>query len=115
MADKQGRRGLTKGYRHLTQIQAMIGTTIPMQLARTFYVVALNEGKSLHELAKMMGISDSTVSRHLLDLGERNRRMEPGYGLVERTVNPSNLKQNFYTLTPRGRQVAEVLADLLED
>src|SRR3546814_10232505 len=85
---------------------AAIGPTIPTQLVQTFVDVALNEGKSLGELAELVGSNASTVSRHLLDLGERNRRMEPGYGLVDRRVDPMELRKNSYFLTPKGKALA---------
>src|SRR3546814_8246995 len=75
-------------------------------LFRSFVDVALNEGKSLGELAELVGSNASTVSRHLLDLGERNRRMEPGYGLVDRRVDPMELRKNSYFLTPKGKALA---------
>src|SRR3546814_14747877 len=74
--------------------------------SQTFVDVALNEGKSLGELAELVGSNASTVSRHLRDLGERNRRMEPGYGLVDRRVDPMELRKNSYFLTPKGKALA---------
>jgi DNA-binding MarR family transcriptional regulator len=48
--------------------------TMPIQMAASFLLVAKNEGKSLRELCDLSGVAQSTMSRHLLDLGERNRR-----------------------------------------
>jgi hypothetical protein len=43
------------------------------------------------------------VSRNLLDIGERNRHMEEGYGPVAARTNPMNLREKEYYLTDRGR------------
>ena len=48
--------------------------------AISFLMVAMFEGRSLREYAEMLGCSHSTMSRHLLDLGEQNRKREPGAG-----------------------------------
>lgn len=97
--------------RVLRQARAAIDPNVPTQLVQAFVLVAMNEGKSLTELAKLAGSSASTASRHLLDLGERNRKKEPGYGLVNRQNDPMSLRTNIYTLTARGRLVATTLAE----
>lgn len=60
---------------------------IPASMIEAFLLVAMNEGCSLREIVQLSGKPQSTMSRHLLDLGERNRNREPGLGL----------------LTPRGK------------
>src|SRR3546814_10846246 len=69
MQEEKDNRGLKNFRRALLQVRAAIGPTIPTQLVQTFVDVALNEGKSLGELAELVGSNASTVSRHLLDLG----------------------------------------------
>src|SRR3546814_20819130 len=107
MQEEKDNRGLKNFRRALLQVRAAIGPTIPTQLVQTFVDVALNEGKSLGELAELVGSNASTVSRHLLDLGERNRRMEPGYGLVDRRVDPMELRKNSYFLRSDERRVGK--------
>ena len=98
----------------LQQVRTSIDPTVPTPLVPAFVQVALNEGKSLTELAQLLGSSPSTVSRHLLDLGERNRKKEPGYGLVDSRQNPMELRRNIYTLTTKGRLLAASIADAVE-
>jgi DNA-binding MarR family transcriptional regulator len=43
------------------------------------------------------------VSRNPLDIGERNRYMEEGFGLVAARNNPMNLREKEYYLTDKGR------------
>lgn len=100
--------------RLITQFRASFDHTVPLQIIHAFVIVARNEGKSLTELAERLGANMSTASRHLLDLGERNRRREPGYGLVEAKADPMNLRQKQYTLTPKGKFVWNNICAQLE-
>ena len=101
----------------LTRIMALFRTispTMPIQLVQTFLLVAQNEGAGLRELAGMAHAKLPTMSRHLLDLGERNRNMQPGFGLVERVPNPMELRSNQYYLSRKGRNLIEALEGLLD-
>lgn len=100
--------------RALTQVRTSIDATVPTQLVQAFVTVGLNEGKTLSELADMLGANLSTASRHLLDLGERNRKKEPGYGLVESRQDPMNLRQKHYTLTPKGKLLFRSIQQIME-
>ena len=98
----------------LRQFRTSIDPNIPAQMLQTFMTVAMNEGKSLTEIAALCSSNISTASRHLLELGARNRRMEPGYGLVDRTTEPMNLRQNAYTLTAKGRLLLDAIIKIME-
>lgn len=100
--------------RLLSQFRSSIDPNIPAQMLQTFMAVAMNEGKSLTEIADIVSANLSTASRHLLELGDRNRRMEPGYGLVARTPDPMNLRQNSYSLTPKGRLLLTSIIKIME-
>jgi DNA-binding MarR family transcriptional regulator len=78
---------------------------IPASMIEAFLLVALNEGCSLRDIVELSGKPQSTVSRHLLDLGERNRKMEPGLGLVAWRIAPDELRRKEYSLTPKGRSL----------
>jgi DNA-binding MarR family transcriptional regulator len=79
-----------------------------------FVLVVLHEGKSLKDLCQISGQAQSTLSRHLLDLGEHNRSREPGLGLVEWRIDPYELRRKQYLLTPKGRELAGRLLKILE-
>jgi DNA-binding MarR family transcriptional regulator len=98
----------------LKAVRMATDPTIPSQVVQAFIAVALNEGKSLTEIAEAMGARISTASRQLLDLGDRNRRMEPGYHLIDRRQDPMNLRVNIYTLTPKGRMLAQAIIEGME-
>jgi hypothetical protein len=51
---------------------------MPAQYILSFLLVAMDEGKSVSEYAQAVGVSNSVMSRHLLDIGERNRHLEKG-------------------------------------
>jgi DNA-binding MarR family transcriptional regulator len=104
-----------KADRLLSQFRTSIDPNIPAQMLQTFMTVALNEGKSLTQIAELVSSNISTTSRHLLELGERNRRMQPGYNLVARTTDPMNLRQNAYTLTVKGKLLLANVIKIMED
>jgi len=79
--------------------------TMPVQLAQSLLLVALNEGASLRDLQAKTQWSMSTMSRHLLDLGVRDRRMEPGLDLITMRQNPDQLRSNEYRLSKKGREL----------
>lgn len=101
--------------RALRQVRTSIDPLVPAQVVQAFLAVATNEGKTLTELAEVLGTNMSTASRQFLDLGERNRKMEPGYQLINREVDPMNLRINRYTLTPKGRLLVKELAAIIRD
>lgn len=108
-------RAIRKANRLLSQFRTSIDPNIPAQVLQTFLTVAMNEGKSLTEISELVGSNLSTTSRHLLELGERNRRLEPGYNLVDRRTDPMNLRQNCYTLTTKGKLLVAEIVKLMED
>jgi len=81
-------------------------STIPLQYVTAFLLVARDEGLGVTEYAERAGVSQSVMSRHLLDIGERNRHMEEGFGLVTYRASPMELRKHEYTLTDKGRALA---------
>ena len=80
-----------------------IRTTMPARAIQAFLLVAQKEGLSVGEYAKRAGLSPTTMSRNLLDMGERDRNYEEGAGLVEGKENVLNRREKLYSLTPKGR------------
>ncbi|MFZ3482223.1 hypothetical protein [Sphingomonas sp. 3-13AW] len=99
----------------LEEFRAAVSPVATLSLAHTFVTVALNEGKNLTEMASIMGAKVPTISRNVLDLGERNRRKTDGYRLVKSEQDPMNLRSNKYALTPRGRQIANRLIKIVHN
>jgi DNA-binding MarR family transcriptional regulator len=84
--------------------------TMPLQYIVSFLLVALDEGRSVNEYAERAGVGTSVMSRHLLDIGERNRNKEEGFGLVTQRADPMELRKHQMMLTPKGRVVAHQIA-----
>jgi len=90
-----------------------IRSTMPMQYVRAFYLVASDEGLGVGEYARRAGVSISVMSRHLLDIGERNRYMEPGFGLVSFRPDPMNYSKHQIFLTDKGRELAHRIDQII--
>lgn len=76
---------------------------LPVNKLMTLLTVAQKQGLTVDDYAKRAGISPTTMSRHLLDLGEVDRKQEAGLGLVEGRVNVTNQRERVYELTAKGR------------
>jgi DNA-binding MarR family transcriptional regulator len=63
------------------------------------------------ELAKLAGCAQSTMSRNLLDLGDHDRRMAPGAGLVVGKVSVENRRERVYSLSRQGRKLLDKLRE----
>lgn len=85
---------------------AELRQTMPLQYVRAFLLVALDEGKGVGDYAEKAGVSLSVMSRHLLDIGDRNRHMEEGFGLVTQRPDPLELRKHQAMLTPKGKALA---------
>lgn len=77
--------------------------TIPARCVQAFFLVAQQEGLAINEYAKRGALSPITMSRNLIDMGERDRNHEEGPGLVESHENIMNRRETLYRLTPKGR------------
>ncbi len=102
---------LDAGKNLLTALQAFqkVRHTMPLQYVVAFLLVATDEDKGVVDYAKRAGVSVSVMSRHLLDIGERNRHMEEGFGLVTYRANPLELRKHEYFLTDKGRALLHKL------
>jgi DNA-binding MarR family transcriptional regulator len=87
--------------------------TMPAQYITTFLLVALQPGLSVGEYAELAHVSNSVMSRHLLDIGDRNRQMNAGFGLVTGRPNPMELRKHEYFLTPKGRALFERMSRIV--
>ena len=86
---------------------------MPASKVMTLLTVALKEGLTVDDYAKRARISPTTMSRHLLDLGDIDRNKVPGLGLVEGRTNITNQRERIYQLTPKGRSLVTKVAGAL--
>ena len=78
---------------------------MPLQYVTAFLLVAMEEGQTVGEYARRLGISASLMTRHLSDLGDTNRYHDAGFGLVEHYDDPKDKRYRYVRLTPKGRGV----------
>lgn len=88
--------------------------TMPLQYVVAFLLVAEEEGLGVGDYAKRAGVSISVMSRHLLDIGERNRDGTAGFGLVTYRSNPLELRKHEYMLADKGRALLHKLTRALK-
>jgi DNA-binding MarR family transcriptional regulator len=91
-----------------------IRQTMPLQYLTAFLLVARDEGQSVSEYARRAGVSVSVMSRHLLDIGDRTRHDEEGFGLVTFQPRPHNLREHEYVLTNKGRMLWGQIVSIME-
>jgi DNA-binding MarR family transcriptional regulator len=87
--------------------------TIPARCVQAFFLVAEKEDQSVTEYARRGGLSPTTMSRNLIDMGERDRNHEEGAGLVESHTNIMNRRESLYRLTPKGRALLAAITRAL--
>ena len=87
---------------------------MPLQYVAALLLVAEDEGLGVVDYAKRAGVSISVMSRHLLDIGERNRNMEEGFGLVTYRANPMELRKHEYMLTDKGHALLDQITRHME-
>ena len=105
----------------LSGFQAM-NRSMTIELANVFLLVALKEGQRSVDYGKETGLTQSTISRHLLDLSDYRRDLteaaggagrKEGYGLVKAEVDPMELRAKRYYLTHKGRTQVQRILGLL--
>lgn len=110
----QEEKSLLKLSRLMELFRSTLDETVPIQLVHTFLVAARNEGKGVVELSELVGTNKSTMSRHLLDLADRLRNKQPGYGVLERKTGGQDLRAVTYKVTHKGRLILSQATALLE-
>ena len=80
-----------------------------VSLFGVFLEVCMEEGLSVEEYAKRTELPQTTMSRRLLDLGDRNGKKEPGLGLITSKFNRFDHRKRDYMLTERGRALRDKL------
>jgi len=86
---------------------------MPLQYVTAFMLVAVDEGLGVTEYARRADVSQSVMTRHLLDLGASNRHHEAGYGLVQQKPDPLDRRTTRTMLTVKGRALAAKVAHAL--
>lgn len=80
-----------------------IRPTMPLQYLHTFLLVCEHEGKGVGEYAQLSEVSPTVMTRHLLDIGDRNRNRDEGFGLVTQIRDAFDLRRHHSAVTSFGR------------
>ena len=64
----------------------------------------MEEGKSVSDYAQDAGLLKTVVTRHLLDIGTRDRDGDAGLGLISQARDPKDLRINRAWITRKGGQ-----------
>jgi hypothetical protein len=102
--DDETRLAIAKHSSCLSEFTKIVGSPdFPLQYVQAFLAVVIEEGLSVTEYARKNKQPTATMSRHLLDIGDRTRKMKPGLGLVTSRPNPLERRKLEYFLTDKGR------------
>lgn len=86
-----------------------------VQQVSTFLHVMAKPDSTMKEIEQATLLSSSTISRHVMLLGDEGRGGKPGLKIVVRYEDPEDRRVNRVKLTAAGRNVAQKLVALLED
>jgi DNA-binding MarR family transcriptional regulator len=79
-----------------------LNPTIPASYIITFLTVAEKEGRPVGEYANEVGMFKAVMTRHLLDLGERDRHGGEGMNLIEQKRDRVDLRVNRSFISEKG-------------
>ena len=89
---------------------------LPVQHAAAFLAVSSNEGMSQARLAREVSFSRSSADRFCARFSQKGwPEGRPGLGLIEVLTGPEDARLRPMHLTPKGRHVVKLMADLLEE
>lgn len=102
--------GALRPFEEISKAQAI---PMPLSLITTLIMIATWPGKTVTELAKMAGLSMTSINRQLGDLGQVNRYDEPGLGLVEQRTEPGDRRYQRVYLSAKGHAFVSRIARAL--
>ena len=79
-----------------------LNPTIPASYIVSFLAVAEKEGLPVSEYANEAGMYKAVMTRHLLDLGHRDRRGEEGMNIIEQRRDTKDLRINRSFINEKG-------------
>tara|TARA_R100000808_G_scaffold6280_1_gene18792 strand:+ start:4063 stop:4431 length:369 start_codon:yes stop_codon:yes gene_type:complete len=116
MDDEFEKRFRTRSVRDLANVMELFADLrrdMPLQLIRTFLMVAADPGRPFKDYGKRLGISQSSMSRHMAELAEWGQRGNDPLHLIESFEDPEERRRKCARLTPKGEQTRDRLVDLL--
>lgn len=80
-----------------------IRPTMPLQYLHTFLLICEEEGKGVGELAALSDVVSTVMTRHILDIGDRDRHRSAGFGLVTMVRDTFDLRRGHAKVTAFGK------------
>ena len=105
--------GTVAGLGAALEVLRAVDDQMTLGIAISFLTVAMFEGRSLREYSEMLNLAQSTMSRHLLDLGLMYRDRSPGLGLINQEQDKDDMRKNVYCLSPKGKALIEEVGQKL--
>jgi DNA-binding MarR family transcriptional regulator len=113
LATKGEQLALRKGLLFMEAFRA-IRRLMPLQHAYAFLHVAVEEGLSVSEYAKHVGVSQAVMTRILFSLGSSSQGRAPGYGLVQQAIDLEDPRRTQSFLTAKGKALMHEIARLVD-
>ena len=86
---------------------------MPIQTAAAYLEVANREGQTMSEIAKTLGLAQSSCSRNISALSKRHRHGKAGLDLVIATEDPDERRRKIVRLTAKGKRVLKTIELLM--
>jgi DNA-binding MarR family transcriptional regulator len=90
-----------------------LNPSMPLSYITAMLLVGMEEGKGVAEYAAKLNMSATVMTRNLLDIGDRNRQREEGYGLITQERDLFDLRKHNARVTPKGKALAHHVATAL--
>jgi DNA-binding MarR family transcriptional regulator len=102
--DRRAFKALLLALQPLTELRSI---PLPLQLVTTFLAIASDEGKYASWYSQQLDIQRFVVARYIHELGNHNRKGEPGFGLIRFEEHPNRTSnRQLIFLTDKGRALA---------
>ena len=98
-------------FNRILSLFQLIDPEMPIQMTKTYIQVALAhpEPALMSEMANILGLAQSSVSRNVAALSNWNRHRVVGHDLVTARENPMDRRQKLVTLTAKGVKLREAI------
>ncbi|EWG97932.1 MarR family winged helix-turn-helix transcriptional regulator [Halomonas sp. BC04] len=98
--------------RCIAEIRA-VQSEIQAQSIHVLLEVAIQPEITMGGLIKKTGLSQASCSRNVTLLSDQDRHGKPGLGLVEAEEDPAERRRKIVRLTPKGKELIALLADIV--
>lgn len=91
-----------------------LSPSLPLSHMEGFLQVAIKQGLGTVEYAQRLEYNKDNTSRILGVMGERPRKLEEPYRLIEQCDDPVDSRKTHYYVTAKGNQVLKKVVQELE-